>query len=281
MKRFHVLCILLPLICFSMSGQDFKWTKSKIDGSRTGVTAPTDVNIKEALGTVDAKGNYTAPNGRKFKAGSATAAAASLMIDAQPAMAPVKEAIGYATVEMKRRHPQCELSNWFIDFLMEATAEKTGKHIDVGIYNFGGIRADMPQGTIVVDDIISMFPFKNTLCRVALKGSDLLKIYKWLAETGMQVVGGVKIVVRDHKLESVMIGDEPLDPDKVYGVATINFLLNGGDGLFIARNAQELDITDVYVKDAVIPYVKRLMAESRAVEYHLDDRITIIESPVE
>lgn len=274
-----ILCAALAATAFSgLQAQSFSWKKSSIDGRLTGVTIPKAGKAEEALGSVDSKGNYMAPDGHVFKAGSSVAAAASLMLDAQDEMAQVKEVIGYAPREMKRRKPQCELSNWFVDFLMQATEEKTGRHVDVSIYNFGGIRADMPEGDITVDDIMGMFPFKNTLCYVELKGSDLLAIYKWLAETHMQAVGGVRLTVRDHKLESVFIGDEPLDVNKIYGVATINFLLNGGDGLNIAKNAKDLVITDLYVKDAVIPYIRSLTAAGKQVEYSVDDRVTIIDT---
>lgn len=253
-----------------------RWVKAKIDGHRTGVTAPSQDNVKTALGTVE-KGVYTAPNGRKFKRGT-TPAVAQLLIDAQPAMASVKEVIGYSEKEMKRYPPQCELSNWFADFLRAKTAELTDRKVDVSIYNFGGIRTDMPQGSITVDDIMSMFPFRNTLCYVALKGSDLRAIFEFLASTRMQAVSGVQLVVRDHKLESVKVGGEPLDDKKTYGVATINFLLTGGDGLFIAKNALELIDSGIYVKDALIPYIQRLTRESTAIEGHLDDRVVIYES---
>ena len=255
------------------------WKHEKIDGHRTGVTAPSADNVKDAIGTVE-KGVYTAPNGRRFKKG-ATPAVAQLMLDAQPAMASVKEVIGYSEKEMLRYRPQCELSNWFTDFLRRKTAELTQRRVDVAIYNYGGIRTDMPLGPITVDDIMSMFPFRNTLCYVALKGTDLRAIFEYLAQTQMQAVSGVQLVVRDQKLESVKVGGEPLDDKKTYGVATINFLLTGGDGLFIAKNALELIDSGVYVKDALIPYIQRLTRESTAIEGKLDDRVVIIESEKE
>lgn len=255
------------------------WKHEKIDGHRTGVTAPSADNVKDAIGTVE-KGVYTAPNGRRFKKG-ATPAVAQLMLDAQPAMASVKEVIGYSEKEMLRYRPQCELSNWFTDFLRRKTAELTERRVDVAIYNYGGIRTDMPQGPITVDDIMSMFPFRNTLCYVALKGADLRAIFEYLAQTQMQAVSGVQLVVSDQKLESVKVGGEPLDDKKTYGVATINFLLTGGDGLFIAKNALELIDSGVYVKDALIPYIQRLTRESTAIEGKLDDRVVIIESEKE
>ena len=252
------------------------WKVERIDGHRTGVTAPSADNVKTAIGTVE-KGTYTAPNGRRFKKG-ATPAVAQLMLDAQPAMASVKEVIGYSEKEMLRYRPQCELSNWFTDFLRRKTAELTERKVDVAIYNYGGIRADMPQGPITVDDIMSMFPFRNSLCYVALKGADLRAIFEYLAQTQMQAVSGVQLVIRDQKLESVKVGGEPLDDKKTYGVATINFLLTGGDGLFIAKNALELIDSGVYVKDAIIPYIQRLTRESTAIEGKLDDRVVIVES---
>lgn len=252
----------------------FKWTLYDIDGHRTGVTIPMENNISQALGTVEGK-KYIAPN-LKFYKGGCLPEVVRIMTDVQATMAPVKEVIGYATNEMKRYRPQCELSNWFTDFLRAKTAELTGKQVDVAIYNFGGIRADMPQGPITVDDIMSMFPFRNTLCYVRLKGSDLRAIFDFLAATEMQAFSGAKVVVKDKKIVSIEIGGKPLDNRKEYGVATINFLLTGGDDLFIAKNALELIDSGVYVMDAVIPYVRRLSAESTPIEGRLDDRITII-----
>ena len=277
-----VALMLSASLVFAQEAPDtlvLHWKHEKIDGHRTGVTAPSADNVKDAIGTVE-KGVYTAPNGRRFKKG-ATPAVAQLMLDAQPAMASVKEVIGYSEKEMLRYRPQCELSNWFTDFLRRKTAELTERRVDVAIYNYGGIRTDMPQGPITVDDIMSMFPFRNTLCYVALKGADLRAIFEYLAQTQMQAVSGVQLVVRDQKLESVKVGGEPLDDKKTYGVATINFLLTGGDGLFIAKNALELIDSGVYVKDALIPYIQRLTRESTAIEGKLDDRVVIIESEKE
>lgn len=251
-----------------------KWKKAKIDAHRTGVSAPMKDNVTEALGTVDAKGVYTAPNGRRFRKG-VTPAVAALMIEAQPPMAPVKEVIGFSPKEMLRYGPQCELSNWFTDFERAKTAELTGKQVDVAFYNFGGIRADMPQGNITVDDIMSMFPFRNSLCYVALKGSDLRAIFAQLASTRIQPFSGAQMVVRDGKIESLLVGGAPLDDKKVYGVASNNFLLTGGDGLFIAKNAVELIDSGVIIKDALIPYIKQLTREGKSIEGTLDDRITI------
>ena len=107
---------------------------------------------------------------------------------------------------------------------------------------------------------------------------DIRALLEQLAATKWQVVGGARCVVKDGKLESVEIEGQPLDDNRVYGVATISFLLNGGDGLFVARNAKKLDIYPEYLIDIMLPYVQELTAQGKPVEYSKDGRIQIIET---
>lgn len=255
-------------------GPVISWSADPIDGHRTGVTASTADNVEEAMGYVKGR-TYYAPNGKKFRKGTVRKVA-SLMLGAQPAMADVKKVVGYSTRVMVRKKPECELYDWFIDELMRATADSTGKKIDIGISNRGGIRIDMPAGEILCDDIQSMFPFKNNLCYVALYGRDVRAILDQMAATSFQILGGVKVVAKNGKIVSATVNGEPLDDDKVYGVATINFLLDGGDGYSIGKNAIETIFCNGWLYDTMIAYVKSLTAAGKPVEFENQHWITII-----
>ena len=273
MKKITCAIVLLLCACV-LNAQDLKldWQRAHMDGSRTGVTTPNADNVEQALGIVK-DGVYYAPNGKVFK-GGATPEVARLLIAAQPEMAFVKEYIGYSPREVIRNiRPQNELSNLIVDRLMAKTEEETGKKVDVGICNFGGIRVDLPQGDVILDDILSMLPFENYLCYVQLKGKDLRALYEQFARTGMQVVGGVELTVKDHELVDVKVGGKPLDDDALYGLATIDFLLDGGDELHCAKNALDLVQTKVLLRDAVLPYMRELGAAGKPIEYHLDNRV--------
>lgn len=246
-----------------------------MDGSRTGVQASNADNVKEAMGSMEGK-TYMAPNGKAFK-GGVTPAVASLLLGVQKDMAEVKQVVAHSSMEMLRYGPECELSNWFIDALMAAAEEKSGKKVSLGVANFGGIRVDLPAGDVLMDDIMSMFPFKNNLCYLELEGRDIRALLGQLAATRWQVVGGARCVVKDGKLVSVEIDGEPLKDDKVYGVATISFLLDGGDGISVAKNCKSLTIFDEYVLDVMLPYVRSLTAAGKPIEYHVDGRIKIID----
>lgn len=274
MKKLFLVASL-TILCMSAEAQEFSWSRHIMDGSRTGVKASNADNVTEALGKMKGKA-YVAPNGKKFKKG-VTPEVASLLLGAQPQMADLKQVVAYSTNEMIREYPECEIGNWFVDALMSEVEKLSGKKVDFAVTNFGGIRVDMPEGDVLLDDIVSMFPFKNKLCYLDVKGKDIRVLLEHLAATNWQNVGGARCVVKDKKLVSAEIGGEPLDDERIYGVATVDFLLNGGDDIFVARNAVDLKIFDQIVLDVILPYVQSLTAQGKPIEYAKDGRIQIID----
>ena len=268
------LYIVAALLVLAGCKTGMTWETAAIDGHMTGVTAPTADNIPEALGTVDSAGVYTAPNGKVFSDG-VTPGVASLLIEAQPEMAAVKEVIAFSTRAMEAHRPESELSNFVVDFVRSETEKITRRKCDVGITNFGGIRVDMPEGDVLLDDIRSMFPFNNKLCYVELPGSELLRLMDDVAAYGPQCLSGVKMVISDGKVESLEVGGKPVEPKKKYGVATIDFLLDGGDNISVARGATRLVMTDVIIGNAIEKYVRSLTAEGKAIEYQTDGRVVV------
>lgn len=278
-KSFALLCALV--LGFTAAAQEtgsgrFTWSRVRMDGSRTGASILSADNIEAAAGRFDGA-TYVAPNGRRFRAGSATAAAAHVLLDAQPAVAHVKQVIGYAPEAMVRQRPECALSDLYVDQLMASVERSSGRPVDFAVANFGGIRIDMPEGDILLDDILSMFPFKNYTCYLQLRGRDIRAILEQFAATGFQVVGGVRCTVRDGRLVSVTIGGRPLEDDRVYGVATISFLLNGGDNIHMARNALALEMYDVKMSDFMVGYVLAETAAGRPITYAADGRVIVEE----
>jgi 2',3'-cyclic-nucleotide 2'-phosphodiesterase (5'-nucleotidase family) len=274
MNKF-IAYIILSLLCLSAAAQDYSWRAVKMDGSRTGTASPSKDNVKESLGVYKA-GRYTAPNGTVHGRRSATARTARIVLDAQPAMARVKDVIGYSPAVMEAYFPESALSNWFVDVLMAKVEKLSGKKVDIGIANFGGIRVDMPQGDIILDDMLSMFPFKNQLVYVEHTGKEIRNILESMAAGRFQVLGGVRVVADGGKLVSAEIGGEPIDDDRIYGLATISFLLAGGDGLTLEQNARSVTVyKDVDVIDAILEHVYAETAAGRPIEYKADGRVVV------
>lgn len=274
MKKLIFLLVIF-LSAGLVYGQEYQWRHVPMDGSRTGCVSPSKDNVTECLGYFKG-GKYIAPDGSVHRRNSAVAKTARVVLDAQPKMARVKDVIAYSTEEMVSSYPESALSNWFVDILMDKVERLAGKKVDIGIVNFGGIRIDMPKGDVILDDMLSMFPFKNQLVYVEQSGKQIRAVLEGMAARRFQVLGGVRVVAEDGRLVSAEIGGEPIQDDKVYGLATISFLLGGGDGLSLDHNA--LSITtfdDVDVIDAILEHVYAETAAGRPIEYKTDGRVTV------
>lgn len=267
--------IAFSLLCAAAvsCAPEMTWTKHKVDGHITGVTAPNADNAAQALGVIDAE-SYTSPSGRVFQPGSATYAVAEDIIAVQPQMAHLKQVIAHSSREMIKNGANCELTNWIVDHLREDVAKITGRTVDVAIINSGGIKVDMPAGDVIMDDIVSMFPFKNYLCYVALTGKDLeAMLHEMVSVRSVMPMSGVKLVLTGKKIDSILVGGKPIDPEKIYGIGTIDFLLDGGDKMNVAKNAKELIITKTMVIDSMLPYVMSYKEQGKSIEYFVDDRL--------
>lgn len=249
--RYIFIIVFLVFHC-SLSAQDYSWKADAMDGSR-----------RESI------------NKATIKKSSSTAKVIAIVEEAQPKMARVKEIVGSSKFGMEKGYPQSSLSNWTVDVIMQKVAELSSKKVDVGISNFGGIRLDMPKGDILLDDIQSMFPFKNNLIYLEHKGSTIRALVEWMASTRFQPFGGMQVTVENGIVTSILIDGKPLEDDKVYSMATNSFLLNGGDGFFLSKEALNMVVYDSYMFDAILETVREATAEGRQIDYECDSRIEI------
>lgn len=273
-KLAAMLLLSWGYVCMAQ-GVSIEWKTDPVDGHRTGVVASNADNVLQSMGYVKGR-TYHSPNGRIFRGGT-TPKVARIMLGCQDEMAKVKQVIGYSTREMVREYPECEIYDWYVDELMRAVADSTGKKVDIGFTNRGGVRIDMPSGEILYDDIMSMFPFHNNICYVGLHGREVKALLDQMAASRFQILGGVKVVAENGRILSATVDGEPIDDDKVYGVATINFLLDGGDGYHVSRNAVEVIHCNGWLYDTMLAYVAGLTAAGKPVEFENRHWITFLD----
>jgi 5'-nucleotidase len=125
------------------------------------------------------------------------------------------------------------LLNFMSDFVQERAAQLVadGK-VDVAIFNRGSLRRGLPKGNITEGMIRMMQPFTNVIEVLELKGSDLAENFDIMARGGGNGVSESADITFDKstgKCTSILINGKPLDRDKTYRVATIDYLANGGD----------------------------------------------------
>ena len=109
---------------------------------------------------------------------------------------------------------------------------------DFAVTNSGGLRQDIDAGAVTVGELISAFPFPNTIVQLEMKGSDMRQIFEHgagLTNGILQVSKGVEMIYDENKpigsrVVKCNIKGVPLDDNKTYKVLTSNFLADGGDG---------------------------------------------------
>ena len=256
-------------------GPALTWRPVAMDGHRTGAKPITADNLDTALGTFTDQG-FVTPSGVSFPEGSAMEQVAATLMEVQPRMASLKKVVGHSARMMMndRDNPDLPLGNLFADVLRSYASRYFKVPFDFAVTNFGGIRIPMPEGPVTLDDITSMFPFKNYLCHVKIKGSSLTKLLEQLSGTqAFQATSGGTIRVKAHKLESALIGGQPIDPERVYNLATIDFLLDGGDQLRIGALAEDVTLTHVLLKDIMLEYMAECEAKGVLVDACSDGRV--------
>ncbi len=148
------------------------------------------------------------------------------------------------------------------------------KGFDLAITNSGGLRQDIDAGPVTVGELISAFPFPNTIVQLEMKGSDLRSIFEHgagLTNGITQVSKGVEIVYEEgrpvgSRIIKCVINGEPLNDEKTYKVLTSNFLADKGDGFNAFGNATWRKNTGVGMIDAMIEYLKRSPKYTPAIE---------------
>ncbi|MBP5333196.1 MAG: 5'-nucleotidase C-terminal domain-containing protein [Bacteroidales bacterium] len=256
---------------------EITWQRVAMDGHRTGAKCVTAENLNSALGVFTDNG-YTAPGGVVFPEDSPVPEVASALMDAQPRLSGLKVVVGHSARMMMnlRTDPDLPLGNLFADVLRARGSRDFKVPMDFAVTNFGGIRCPMPEGAITLEDIQSMFPFKNYMCYVQMKGSNLMRLLQQLAGTkAFQAVSGVRVKVKDHQIVEALIGGREIDPGKVYNVTTIDFLLDGGDRIAIGALAEKVVLTHTLLKDVMLDYVMECEAKGILVDGAADGRVVM------
>lgn len=275
-----ILCIVLYFWMTALNEGAFSWKRVAMDGSRTGVESVTQDNVGTALGVFD-DDMYTAPSGLVTELDDPLAESAAILMECQGRLAPLKEVVGHSAKMMMnlRTQPDLPLPNLFADILRAKGSEYFGVPMDFAITNYGGIRVPMPKGAITKEDISNMFPFENYMVYAKVSGEGLLSLFNQLAQTeAFQAVSGARILVRDHQLVEALIGGEPVDPERIYNVTTIDFLLGGGDRIAIGAIASDVVLTHVLLKDIMFEYVEKCEAQGIVIDSEPDGRVVMEES---
>lgn len=148
--------------------------------------------------------------------------------------------------------------NLISDFIKVKGEELSGQSVDLALMNRGGIRNDLPKGAISKGHLMMTFPFDNYISVVKIKGKDLLS--------------AVEIINKRNHVGVSAIDFESIDADKIYRLATIDYLAEGGDYLEPLTRGKEIVRSQQPLVDDLVEFLLKLKAEGRRVNPHNEKR---------
>ena len=183
--------------------------------------------------------------------------------------------IGETTVDLLGergdvRTGETNLGNLIADVMLKSTGA------NIALANGGGIRASIPKGEIKVNDIVTSFPFTNTLAVVEVTGAEVIQaleigVNKYPEEAGhFPHVAGITYSFDPGKpvgerIIEVLVAGEALDLEARYKLVTNDFIAAGGDGYTMFEGKSFVGEGGL-LSDVLIEYVKEIGIISPEVE---------------
>lgn len=189
--------------------------------------------------------------------------------------------MGRSARYMTARRPEGTLSNLLADILVWG-GKDYGEKPEFGIYNMGGVRADLPKGIVTYGNILDIAPFENRIAFASLTGAEVLELFGEIAATGGEgVSSAVRLVItNDGKLVSATINGEPVDPERLYRLTTIDYLLGGTDKMTTFKKCRDINSPQDKKDNSrfiIMNYFKEKAAQGQEVDSQIEGRITVKE----
>ena len=186
-----------------------------------------------------------------------------------------------------------------------ADAYRTQMGADVAIANGGSIRVNIDKGDVTYGNILKVHPYGNMMSVIEVTGQDILDALEWGASEVPEENGGFLQVsgmtyeidssidstcTKDEnsmftgvsgarRVQNVMVGEEPIDPEKTYTLAACNYVLfEHGDGFTMFDNAKVIEDSTRLDNQVLIDYIKETLGGTIGEKYadpYGDGRIVV------
>jgi len=189
-------------------------------------------------------------------------------VDAQ-----MNDIIGQAAETMKGHAPESLLSNFCADVYLQAATKYMHSDVDIAIVNLGGLRTEVPAGNITVRKVFELMPFENELVILWLNGDKLLELLQYFASMGGEGVAGLRMEIENEKAVNITVNNKPLDKNRLYSIATNDYLAGGNDKMEQLAHYEKRVNTGLKVRNILLHYIKEETKKGNKIQSKLDGRV--------
>jgi 2',3'-cyclic-nucleotide 2'-phosphodiesterase (5'-nucleotidase family) len=184
------------------------------------------------------------------------------------------------------RTQETNLGDFAADAILWAANEAVGGGVEAAITNGGGIRASIDVGDVTMKDMKTVFPFGNTISTVKISGAQLIEVLEASTFSIPESIGafpqvaGIEFTIDTSvayengeqfpdstyfapakpgtRIKNVKVNGEAVKPDRIYTIATNDFLAAGGDTYYLFKNLESYN-TYVALEDALVNYTTKVL----------------------
>ncbi len=181
--------------------------------------------------------------------------------------------IGHTDTMLTKMQPECTLGNFMTDAQL-AAARKIQKDVVASVANYGGIRLPyINTGPITLGKMYELMPFDNMLVIADIPGDVMKRFCDHIAKMKGWPVSGIRFDIAGNEAKNIYINNKPLDEHVTYKIAVNDYMANGGDNCdFLVPLKKET--TNIFIRDALIDYVKKLEQEAKPLHPKLENRLS-------
>ncbi|GIZ14752.1 5'-nucleotidase C-terminal domain-containing protein [Capnocytophaga catalasegens] len=172
----------------------------------------------------------------------------------------------YNPTDLVKDIPQLNtpLSNLMADAAYEQAQPvflgRTGKNIDFAMFNWGGIRSDLPKGNVTTRSVFNLMPFENRLVIIEMTGEKIMELAHYLIQMKKShpLSKQIELHFAQDTIISLKINGKDVKKDQHYFVCTSDYLANGGDKMDFFKNPISLLDIDYLFRNALIDYFTKI-----------------------
>jgi 2',3'-cyclic-nucleotide 2'-phosphodiesterase (5'-nucleotidase family) len=189
----------------------------------------------------------------------------------------MNEQLAETSAALTKEQPESTLGNFVADAVLEMTNERCKtlglQSADICLLNNGGLRAQLPKGSVTRRNAFELMPFENKIMIVTLSGEQTKNLFEYIAAVNGAPFSGATLKAKGKKVSAIRIAGADFDQTKTYRVATSDYLAAGGDKYDFFRSPVSADTMKYLLRDAIIDKLKKEKTAGRIIEGKKDGRI--------
>lgn len=186
----------------------------------------------------------------------------------------MNDVIAIAAITLDKKQPEGTLGNIVADAMLAKAKEKYNVPVDISVMNSGGIRLpSISAGNITRGKVFELSPFDNIIVLQSLSGEQLQEFLNHIASKGGWPVSGMRYKIKNKQAMDILIAGVPLDGKKMYTMALLDYVANGGDDASMLRKIPQVNRGYLF-RDALIEYFSDMTRAGKKITSSIENRVT-------